>query len=181
MRPHPSPLLSLLRPNHTLASVPMTAKSLLTFGSIYPLGYWAAPQHVFSTPQIHTFTTDWAFPSRLPSLPVFCFSSKAFHLPATAHARTWGSHLTCSFLCFLSYQSLNSSDSTPQTAPKSTQDSLLPRSVFTLLELLLYCSPCFQAFPPFNPSHTATKGLFQKDEQVLDSPAEYTSVAPHCF
>ena len=85
MRPHPSPLLSLLSPNHTLASVPMTAKSLLTFGSTWLLG---SSSECFSTPQTHTFTTDWAFPSRLHSLPVFCFSGKAFHLHPTAQART---------------------------------------------------------------------------------------------
>lgn len=157
MRPHPSPLLSLLSPNHTLASVPMTAKSLLTFGSTWLLG---SSSECFSTPQTHTFTTDWAFPSRLHSLPVFCFSGKAFHLHPTAQARTWGSHLTCSFLHFLSYQLLNSRDSTPQTLPNPPR-TLLPLSVFTLLQLLLYCSPCFQASPPFNPSHTATKGLFK--------------------
>lgn len=149
MRPHPSPLLSPLflsqdRPTHTLPSVLLTAKSLLTFGSAYPPAYWASPQDV---PQHLRPPYPQLTGRSLPDFILLLYALSQGMLSTSTQLlkpKTWGSYLTCFFLSSLSYESLNSSDSTPRTAPKSIQDSL-PRSVFALLQLLLYSSPSFQS------------------------------------
>lgn len=88
------------RPNHTLASVPMTAKSLLTFGSI-PLGYWAAPQHVSQhLKSTHSQLTEHSHPDFI--LCLYSVSQAKLSISPQRLTQNTGSHLTCSFLRFLS-------------------------------------------------------------------------------